>query len=71
MRLVTGPTALPIPDGVTGVKIETAVEMTGGNPAFLEQLVRARRWSIRDTRAALAGFRGESVPHFMRGDPTE
>ncbi len=27
VRLVTGPTQLPIPDGVTGVKIETAVEM--------------------------------------------
>jgi phosphopantothenoylcysteine decarboxylase / phosphopantothenate---cysteine ligase len=27
VRLVTGPTQLPIPDGVTGVKVETAVEM--------------------------------------------
>ncbi len=27
VRLVTGPTQLPIPDGVAGVKIETAVEM--------------------------------------------
>jgi phosphopantothenoylcysteine decarboxylase / phosphopantothenate---cysteine ligase len=27
VRLVTGPTSLPIPDGVTPVKVETAVEM--------------------------------------------
>jgi phosphopantothenoylcysteine decarboxylase/phosphopantothenate--cysteine ligase len=27
VRLVTGPTGLAIPDGVTGVKVETAVEM--------------------------------------------
>ncbi|MDP9266199.1 MAG: hypothetical protein M3O91_08820 [Chloroflexota bacterium] len=38
---------------------------------FLQQLLRSRCWSIPETRAALAGFRGETVPHSMRGDPTE
>ena len=54
-----------------GGEVESAERELGRREAFLEQLVRARRWSIRDTRSALAGFRGESVPHFMRGDPTE
>ncbi len=43
----------------------------GRREAFLQQLVRARCWSIPETRAALSGFRGETVPHSMRGDPTE
>ncbi len=54
-----------------GGEAESAERELERRDAFLEQLMRARSWSIPQARAALAGFRGETVPHFMRGDPTE
>jgi len=39
--------------------------------AFLEDLVRRRRRTIPDVRAALAEYRGERARVDMRGDPTE
>ena len=42
----------------------------GRREALLEDLVRRRRRTIPDVRAALAEYRGERTRLEMRGDPT-
>lgn len=52
VRLVTGPTQLPIPDGVTGVKIETAVEMLDAVKAGLPADIFISVAAVADWRPA-------------------
>ena len=52
VRLVTGPTQLPIPDGVTGVKIETAVEMQDAVKANLPADIFVSVAAVADWRPA-------------------
>ncbi len=52
VRLVTGPTQLAIPDGVTGVKIETAVEMQDAVKANLPADIFVSVAAVADWRPA-------------------
>jgi phosphopantothenoylcysteine decarboxylase/phosphopantothenate--cysteine ligase len=52
VRLVTGPTALPIPDGVTGVKIETALEMQDAVKANMPADIFVSVAAVADWRPA-------------------
>ena len=52
VRLVTGPTQLPIPDGVTGVKIETAIEMQDAVKASLPADIFVSVAAVADWRPA-------------------
>lgn len=52
VRLVTGPTQLPIPDGVTAVKIETAVEMQDAVKANLPADIFVSVAAVADWRPA-------------------
>ncbi|MFT3722449.1 MAG: bifunctional phosphopantothenoylcysteine decarboxylase/phosphopantothenate--cysteine ligase CoaBC [Hyphomonadaceae bacterium] len=52
VRLVTGPTQLPIPDGVTGVKIETALEMQDAVKANLPADIFVSVAAVADWRPA-------------------
>lgn len=52
VRLVTGPTQLPIPDGVTGVKVETALEMQAAVKANLPADVFIGVAAVADWRPA-------------------
>lgn len=52
VRLVTGPTQLAIPDGVTGVKIETAVEMQDAVKANLPADIFIGVAAVADWRPA-------------------
>jgi len=52
VRLVTGPTQLPIPDGVTGVKIETAVEMQNAVKAAMPADIFIGVAAVADWRPA-------------------
>jgi phosphopantothenoylcysteine decarboxylase / phosphopantothenate---cysteine ligase len=52
VRLVTGPTALPIPDGVTGVKVETALEMFDAVKAQLPADIFVSVAAVADWRPA-------------------
>ncbi len=52
VRLVTGPTQLPIPDGVTGVKIETAIEMQDAVKANLPADIFVSVAAVADWRPA-------------------
>lgn len=52
VRLVTGPTQLAIPDGVTGVKIETAVEMLDAVKANLPADIFISVAAVADWRPA-------------------
>jgi phosphopantothenoylcysteine decarboxylase/phosphopantothenate--cysteine ligase len=52
VRLVTGPTALSIPDGVTGVKVETAVEMHDAVKAHLPADIFVSVAAVADWRPA-------------------
>ncbi|HVY89519.1 MAG TPA: bifunctional phosphopantothenoylcysteine decarboxylase/phosphopantothenate--cysteine ligase CoaBC [Hyphomonadaceae bacterium] len=52
VRLVTGPTSLPIPDGVTPVKVETAVEMLEAVKAQLPADIMVAVAAVADWRPA-------------------
>jgi phosphopantothenoylcysteine decarboxylase / phosphopantothenate---cysteine ligase len=52
VRLVTGPTALAIPDGVTGVKVETALEMQDAVKANLPADIFVAVAAVADWRPA-------------------
>ena len=52
VRLVTGPTQLPIPDGVTAVRVETAVEMHGAAKANLPADIFVGVAAVADWRPA-------------------
>jgi phosphopantothenoylcysteine decarboxylase / phosphopantothenate---cysteine ligase len=52
VRLVTGPTALAIPDGVTGVKIETALEMHEAVKAHMPADIFVSVAAVADWRPA-------------------
>jgi phosphopantothenoylcysteine decarboxylase/phosphopantothenate--cysteine ligase len=52
VRLVTGPTQLPVPDSVTGVKIETAVEMSEAVKANLPADIFVGVAAVADWRPA-------------------
>jgi phosphopantothenoylcysteine decarboxylase/phosphopantothenate--cysteine ligase len=52
VRLVTGPTQLPVPDGVTGVKVETAVEMQDAVKAQLPADIFVSVAAVADWRPA-------------------
>jgi phosphopantothenoylcysteine decarboxylase / phosphopantothenate---cysteine ligase len=52
VRLVTGPTSLPIPDGVTGIKVETAVEMNDAVKAQLPADIFISVAAVADWRPA-------------------
>jgi phosphopantothenoylcysteine decarboxylase/phosphopantothenate--cysteine ligase len=52
VRLVTGPTQLPVPDGVTGVKVETAVEMQDAVKAHLPSDIFVSVAAVADWRPA-------------------
>ena len=52
VRLVTGPTQLPIPDGVTAVRVETAVEMNEAAKANLPADIFVGVAAVADWRPA-------------------
>src|SRR5262245_13765571 len=52
VRLVTGPTQLPIPDGVTGAKVETAVEMYDAVKAHMPADIFVSVAAVADWRPA-------------------
>lgn len=52
VRLVTGPTQLPIPDGVTAVRVETAVEMQDAAKANLPADIFVGVAAVADWRPA-------------------
>ncbi len=52
VRLVTGPTQLPIPDGVTAVRVETAVEMNDAAKANLPADIFVGVAAVADWRPA-------------------
>ncbi len=52
VRLVTGPTTLAIPDGVTGVKVETAVEMHDAVKAHMPADIFVSVAAVADWRPA-------------------
>ncbi len=52
VRLVTGPTQLPIPDGVTGMKVQTAIEMQDAVKANLPADIFIGVAAVADWRPA-------------------
>ena len=66
VRLVTGPTQLPIPDGVTGVKIETAVEMLDAVKSNLPADIFVSVAAVADWRPAT---RAQTKLKLKGGDP--
>ena len=66
VRLVTGPTQLPIPDGVTGVKIETAVEMLDAVKSNLPADIFVSVAAVADWRPAT---RARTKLKLKGGDP--
>ena len=52
VRLITGPTQLPIPDGVTAVRVETAVEMHEAAKAYLPADIFVGVAAVADWRPA-------------------
>ncbi len=66
VRLVTGPTQLAVPDGVTGVKVETALEMNDAVKANLPADIFVSVAAVADWRPAT---RAQTKLKLKGGDP--